>query len=137
MLTREPKGAILPLGGDDLGHKGFALALLVEMLTASLGGFGRADRTDHWGASVFLQVIDPRAFGGIDPFRRESGELAQSCRTAKSRRRTAGAHAGRARLAASAQQLRDGVALHPEIWPALSKSAGKFNIAMPKPIGAE
>ena len=38
VLSREPKGAVLPLGGDDLGHKGFALALIVEMMTASLGG---------------------------------------------------------------------------------------------------
>ena len=76
VLLREPKGAVLPLGGDDLGHKGFALALIVEMMTASLGGFGRAERTDHWGASVFLQIIDPAKFGGAAAFRRESSALA-------------------------------------------------------------
>ena len=138
VMTQKPAGAIMPLGGKDLGHKGYALGLLGEALTAGLAGFGRADRTDHWGATVFLQVIDPRAFGGIDPFRREMGHLSQSCRTAEV---APGAPPvrlpGERALQLRAQQLRDGVALHPEIWPALSKCAGEFNIAMPKPIGAE
>jgi L-lactate dehydrogenase len=137
VMTAKPAGAIMPLGGQDLGHKGYALGLLGEALTAGLAGFGRADRTDHWGATVFIQVIDPQAFGGIDPFRREMGHLTQSCRTAAV---APGAPPvrmpGERALALRAQQLRDGVALHPEIWPALSKRAGEFNIDMPKPIRA-
>lgn len=136
VMTQKPAGAIMPLGGQDLGHKGFALGLLGEALTAGLTGFGRADRTDHWGATVFIQVLDPRAFGGIDPFRREMGYLAQSCRTAAV---APGAPPvrlpGERALQLRAQQLRDGVALHPEIWPALSKWAEQFSIDMPKPVG--
>ena len=64
VLFNEPKGALLPLGGLDAGHKGFALALLVEALTAGLAGHGRADPPAGWGGSVFVQVIDPEAFGG-------------------------------------------------------------------------
>lgn len=137
VMTGKPAGAIMPLGGKDLGHKGYALGLLGEALTAGLAGFGRADRTDHWGATVFIQVIDPQAFGGIDPFRREMGYLAQSCRNAAV---APGAPSvrmpGERALALRAQQLAGGVALHPEIWPAISKWADQFNIEMPKPIGA-
>src|SRR5690606_19621671 len=79
VLQAEPAGAMLPLGGTDLGHKGFALALLVEALTSALGGFGRADAPRDWGASVFLQVIDPAAFGGREAFRRETTALAGRC----------------------------------------------------------
>ena len=43
VLFNEPKGALLPLGGLDAGHKGFALALLIEAMTAGLAGHGRAD----------------------------------------------------------------------------------------------
>src|SRR5699024_404515 len=43
VLSRQTAGAILPLGGQDLGHKGFGLALMVEALTSAPGGFGRAD----------------------------------------------------------------------------------------------
>jgi LDH2 family malate/lactate/ureidoglycolate dehydrogenase len=137
VMTAKPAGAIMPLGGKDLGHKGFALGLLGEAITAGLAGFGRADGTDHWGATIFIQVIDPQAFGGIDPFRREMGHLAQSCRSAAV---PPGAPAvrmpGERALQLREQQLREGVVLHPEIWPALLKRAEQFSIEMPKPIGA-
>ena len=131
VLAREPKGAVLPLGGDDLGHKGFALALIVEMMTASLGGFGRADRTDHWGASVFLQIIDPAKFGGAAAFRRESSALAASCRSAKPRPGTSVRMPGERALAERRRQLHEGVNLHPDIAPMLEPWAKKFGIAMP------
>src|SRR5262249_61579902 len=63
-LFTDPPGTLLPTGGADHGHKGYALALLVEALTQGLGGHGRADRPTGWGASVFVQVLDPAAFGG-------------------------------------------------------------------------
>src|SRR5436309_3358908 len=58
-LFTEPKGALLPLGGIDAGHKGFALGLLIEAMTAGLAGHGRADSPTGWGGSVFVQVLDP------------------------------------------------------------------------------
>jgi LDH2 family malate/lactate/ureidoglycolate dehydrogenase len=132
VLSREPKGAILPIGGDALGHKGFALALIVEMMTASLGGFGRADRTDHWGASVFIQIIDPAMFGGAAAFRRESSALADACRSATPRPGGSGVRMPGARAQAERRrQLRDGVDLHPDIVPMLEPWARKLGIAMP------
>ena len=52
VLFAERRGAMLPLGGLDLGHKGFGLALLIEALTSGLAGHGRADGPKEWGASV-------------------------------------------------------------------------------------
>jgi len=49
VLYGESKGALLPLGGLDAGHKGFALAILIEALTAGLAGHGRADPPAVWG----------------------------------------------------------------------------------------
>ena len=46
-------------------------SLLVEALTQGLAGYGRAEKDAAGGASVFVQVIDPAAFGGLDGFRRE------------------------------------------------------------------
>ena len=42
-------GSILPIGGVDHGHKGYALGLLVEALTQGLGGYGRARSADAVG----------------------------------------------------------------------------------------
>ena len=100
-LFNEPKGALLPLGGLDAGHKGFALALLIEALTAGLAGHGRADPPAGWGGTVFVHVVDPEAFSGLSGIyaatrlhcrRRARGQAA-------TRRRT-GATARRARIAA-------------------------------------
>jgi len=137
-LRTKPAGAIMPLGGKDLGHKGFAFGLLVEVLTGALGGFGRADKTDHWGASVFMQIIDPSAFAGIAAFRREADYLAQSCRTAVTAPgdaavRLPGERAHNLRL----QQLCEGIKLHNEILPAISSWAEKYRVAMPSPLSAQ
>ena len=78
----EPPGAILPLGGVDLGHKGFGLGLMIEALTAGLAGFGRSDAPASSSNTVFILVADPDRFGGGDFFRREMTALAASCRAA-------------------------------------------------------
>jgi LDH2 family malate/lactate/ureidoglycolate dehydrogenase len=128
-------GAIMPLGGIDLGHKGFALGLMVEALTSALAGFGRADGVDQDGASVFLQIINPDAFAGIDAFRRETTWLAQSCQTAAPRPGQAPVRMPGARgLALRKTQLRDGVALHPETFPALEVWAARLGVKSPSPI---
>jgi len=128
----DPPGAILPLGGMDLGHKGFGLGLLVEALTSALTGYGRADGERRWGASVFIQLIDPAAFGGRDAFVRESGWLAQACRTAPVK---AGAPPvrmpGERALKLREQRLAEGVPLHAEIMPSLEPWAKKLGVAMP------
>ena len=85
VLFNEPKGTLLPLGGLEAGHKGYALALLVEALTGGLAGIGRADPNEGWGATVFVQVLDPAAFGGVEDFVRQTDWLADACRTATPR----------------------------------------------------
>ena len=87
--TRDPsvierasdRGSLLLLGGAEAGHKGFGLALMVEALTQGLSGFGRKDAPTRWGASVYLQLIDPQAFAGHDAFIEQTGFLADACRT--------------------------------------------------------
>jgi L-lactate dehydrogenase len=132
LFGAQPPGAILPLGGMELGHKGFALGLLVEALTSALGGFGRADGGDHWSASVFLQLIDPGAFAGEAAFRREAGWLTTSCESAPPRPGGPKVRIpGRRGLALRAEQLRDGVLLHPHIMPQLEGWASQFGIKLP------
>lgn len=73
-------GTLLPAGGLDHGQKGYGWALMVEALTQGLSGFGRADAPEGWGACVFLQVINPAAFGGQEAFVRQTDELVRRCR---------------------------------------------------------
>ncbi len=71
LFFQDPPATLLPLGGLDLGYKGFALGIMVEAMTNALGGYGRSDNPTRWGASVFLQVIDPEKFSGESYFLQE------------------------------------------------------------------
>jgi L-lactate dehydrogenase len=132
VLFADPPGAVLPLGGLDLGHKGFALALLVEALTSGLAGYGRADEPKNWGASVFLMMIDPERFGGRDAFVRETTRLADLCRTTPVAPGAAPVRLpGSAALARRARQLAEGVELHPRALEKLAPWAEKLLVPMP------
>ena len=72
VVFNEPKGGLLPIGGIDHGHKGYALGLLVEALTQGLSGHGRADPVEGWAANVYVQVFDPALFGGVEDFTRQT-----------------------------------------------------------------
>jgi LDH2 family malate/lactate/ureidoglycolate dehydrogenase len=73
-------GTLMPLGGAQKGHKGFSLALAIELLGQGLSGHGRAEAPQGMVLSVFLQVIDPAAFAGREAFIREASHLAEACR---------------------------------------------------------
>jgi L-lactate dehydrogenase len=132
VLFTEPKGTLLPLGGHEAGHKGFGLALLVEALTGGLAGFGRADPSEGWGATVFVQVLDPDAFGGREAFVRQTSWLAEACHRATPRDRDLPVRLpGERGLALARRQQAEGVELHPTIMPALAPWAEKLGVALP------
>src|SRR5262249_50056730 len=125
----------LPVGGALYGHKGYGLALTIEALTQGLGGYGRAEAPTGWGASVFVQVIDPACFGGSAGFRHETSWTAPACRTHPPVPGVAGVRLpGQRGLAGRRQALTDGVALYPGIMPALAPWAEKLRVPAPKPI---
>jgi L-lactate dehydrogenase len=133
VLFAEPKGTILPLGGLDSGHKGYGLSLLVEALTGGLAGHGRADPREGWGATVFLQVIDPAAFAGLEAFERQVGEVARQCRSARPVAADRPVRLpGERGYQLAATQREQGVLLHEGILPALAPWAEKLGVAPPQ-----
>ena len=131
-----PPGTLLPLGGAEAGHKGYALGLLIEALTSALAGHGRADSPTEWGASVFVQVIDPARFAGQPAFERETGWLADVVHTNAPANATKPPRMpGERALARKAEQMRDGVTLHPTIPPVLADRGTRAGLAVPQPIG--
>jgi L-lactate dehydrogenase len=134
VLNQNPPGSILPLGGIDLGFKGFALGLLIEALTGGLGGSGRAAGIKQWGASVFLQIIDPNAFGGLEGFIAETQWLSDACRNASPRPGSSPVRLpGQRALSLRAQQLSDGVRLYPGIISGLKNWAERYGVELPLP----
>ena len=130
-------GTIQLLGGMDVGHKGYGLTLLVEALTGGLAGFGRADPKQGWGATVFVQLLDPEAFGGLAGEARQMDFVADACRRSAPRADFQRAGIDKVRLPGEralkvrAEQLRDGVALHEGIMPQLLPWAEKLGVPLP------
>ena len=136
VLFNNPPGTILPLGGLAAGHKGFGLAMLIEALTSGLAGFGRADPAEGWGATVFMTLYDPAAFGGVSEFNRQMDWLADACRSNPPREAEKPVRMpGDGGLARRAEQITGGVRLHSSIAPALDACGQRYDIAFPSPMG--
>ena len=132
-LSTTPPGALLPLGGLDAGYKGFGLTLLVEALTAGLAGFGRAEPPEGWGGTAFVQVLDPRAFGGLDAFKRQMDHMVDATHASKPRPGVERVrHPGEAGLRRLREQRAKGVALYPAIMPKLLPWAEKLGAEAPR-----
>ena len=136
VIFDKPSGSILPLGGVDLGYKGFALGLLVEALTSGLCGFGRKDRPGRWGATVFLMMINPDGLGGRRLFLQEATHIARACLNAEPIDSDRPVRLpGQAGLAKKRTQLERGVELEPGILPSLKEWSGKLGVPMPVSTG--
>jgi L-lactate dehydrogenase len=128
-------GSLLPVGGLDHGHKGYAMALLVEALTQGLAGQGRIDRPRGAVMGVWLQVIDPQAFAGKPAFVRQTSWLAEACTSNPPR---AGVERVRLPGGKAAQQRRDGITrgmpLSSAIIDAIVPHANRHGLTFPQPI---
>ncbi len=129
-------GSILPIGGLDHGHKGYALSLLVECLTQGLSGHGRAEQPKEWGASILVIAIAPKAFAGEEQFAREANWTIAACRASPpvpggSPVRIPGELA----MARKREALRTGLVLHPEVETSLAKLSASLVIELPRARG--
>jgi L-lactate dehydrogenase len=135
VFQEDPPGTILPTGGLDHGHKGYGLALMIEALTQAMSGFGRADPGEGWGASIWVQVMDPEAFGGLAGFKRQVDHLVEACRTNPPRPGIDAVRLpGQSAMERKRQALDHGIALHPSIMPALAPWADRLKVELPKAL---
>ena len=135
VVFNEPKGGLLPIGGLDHGHKGYALGLLVEALTQGLSGHGRADPVEGWAANVYVQVFDPALFGGSEDFTRQTEHIANACRITPPRPGFDRVRLpGESGLRRREKQLEDGVQLYPGILPSLQAWSEKLGVPAPKAL---
>jgi LDH2 family malate/lactate/ureidoglycolate dehydrogenase len=86
--TTDPDEAVLGMLLPAAGHKGFGLALMIDVLTGVLSGGGWGDQVrplyrepdrPNDCAHLFL-AIDPELMGGVEDFRRRSSGLAARIR---------------------------------------------------------
>jgi L-lactate dehydrogenase len=130
-----PRGSLQLVGGQEYGHKGFGLALMIEALSQGLSGHGRRDAPLRWGSNVFLQLIDPDFFAGRDAFAEQMDYLSDRCRTNRPIRaeqpvRVPGDQAARGIAAAE----REGIAFDTAPWDAIARCARELHITLPPPL---
>ena len=79
-----PRGAILPFGAR-AAHKGYALAVVVDILSGALGGAGCSKDPDAMGGrnGVFIMAIDIAAFTGLDRFQEEVDSFVDFLRSSR------------------------------------------------------
>lgn len=137
-------GALVPLGGTAAGHKGYGLAFA----SALFGGLAMIGDGDHsligapsvpegaprrgQIAGVFLQAIDPAAFGDAGAYR----DLVESTlETAKAQRPGAGRSEvvlpGEPELRSRAERGRAGIRLPETTWGDLAAVAKRYGVALP------
>jgi L-lactate dehydrogenase len=122
-------GALLPIGGLDHGHKGYALGLLVECLTQGLSGHGRADEPSEWGAAVLVLALKPSRFAGTQALQRQVQWLVAACHDARPLDPAAPVRLpGEAALARARQALKEGVPLSPAIVATLRDLAARYGV---------
>ncbi len=125
----EKGGALRPMGMPSVGHKGYALAMMVGFMTmmASLPSGARMPKEDRWGTVIL--IIDISRFGSVGQFQRDvdaaidyvkedplDGEVLYPGEI-ESRRR--------------AERLANGIDLPDATWGAIMACAERFGLAYP------
>ncbi len=86
-LFGDPPGALLPLGGDVGGHKGYGLAIFCEVLAGALtgGGSSHPDNpdTDRLVNNMLSILIDPDRLAGRDVIAQDLDRLTAWLRASK------------------------------------------------------
>jgi LDH2 family malate/lactate/ureidoglycolate dehydrogenase len=132
VLDREPRGAILPFGGL-AGHKGFGLAMVVEILSGILarGGFA-GDRAQHFGNGTYIVAIDISAFVDPEEFYAEIDDLLAYVKTAPTAPGVAAImYPGEPEAVAQQRHEREGIALDGATWQAIVALARELGVDTP------
>lgn len=134
VLYKEPRGSILPLGGNQ-AYKGFGIGLLLDMF---VGGFSGApcsapDRPNLSANAVFFLVLDIAQFAGAEHFLQEVTSLTGNIRACP---KAEGVQEilmpGDPERRSKAQRLRTGIPLDEGTWGQLTALAQKLKVSLPQ-----
>ena len=130
-LSTPKQAALLPLGSLIAGHKGFALSILVDVLTGGLSGAGCSGRVpdDSDENALFILVIDPDKFVSRSTFSAEVDRLVGSI---KSARKAPGVQEirvpGEGAYLERQRQLERGMEIDPPVWSAIQDIMAELGI---------
>ncbi len=122
-------GALLPLGGDFVGYKGFGLALAVEVMAGILSGAGCAYEPAKRGNSIFFEAIDIRSFMHVEEFKRRVDDLIRTVKSSKLRPGwTEIFTPGEPEHRTEQKRLREGIYVPERTWDEIINIAKELNV---------
>lgn len=133
VLYKDPRGTILPLGGEQ-AYKGFGIGLLLDMFAGGLSG-GPCSRPDlpPLGANVVLFVaLDIEQFAGAAHFLREVSDLADAVRSCPRAEGVSDILApGDPERRSKVKRLKEGIPLDDGTWNQMAGAAARLNVTIP------
>ncbi|MGQ0796256.1 MAG: Ldh family oxidoreductase [Methanobacteriota archaeon] len=138
-MAKRLGGGLLPLGGEGeefSGHKGYGLALLVDVLSGVLSGAatGLLSYADEQKPDVghFFMAVDPAAFRPIYEFKRDMDRLARELKdSAKAEGQSRIYLHGEKSFERTERHRREGVPLGPKVVESLRKIGAELQVAWP------
>jgi len=138
-LAKRLGGGLLPLGGEgeDLGgHKGYGLALMVDVLCGVLSGAatGLQVYADEKKPNVghFFLALDPTAFRPLDEFRRDMDRLVRELKDSPKAQGQERIYVHGEKSFARMEKFRkEGIPLDPKVVAGLKKIGTDLGIAWP------
>jgi uncharacterized oxidoreductase len=132
-LYGPPHGAILPFGGEQ-GHKGFGLAMMVDVFAGALSGAGAC----HAGAphdsmtdGVFLLAVDPLFFGPSAELLARVRGLVEHVTSSPPMPGVERVYVpGEKEALAKERALAEGVKIEDGVWAAIKPTFDRFQISM-------
>ncbi len=122
-----PVGAIQPLAG----HKGYALALMIEILAGALTGTGCAGEMGWTPQGALILALDPEHFGGEESF---TGHVERLVSRIKGSRLAPGADEillpGEPEERAAHERRERGIPVEAETWEALGELATELDVVL-------
>lgn len=129
--------ALRPLGGEGYGHKGYGLAMMIELLCGPLNGnpfgphispmYDALDRARELGA--FFIVIDPSRFAGGAALASVVAAMALEVSQAPGSPRLPGDPEAEAQT----ERLRDGMPVPAALWDEMQSWSQRLGVPMPSP----
>ena len=123
---------VLPLGGLQFGHKGYGLAMMVEMLVGPLSHAGCTNGESGGGGTMIL-AIDIEAFVDLDAYKQEVEGLAEWVCSARPLPGVERIYApGEIEEETRQRRLREGIEIPDPTWAEIGKVAVELGVDMPR-----
>lgn len=130
-LFSSPPGSLLPVGAPWAGHKGYALSLIVDILSGALTGAGCSGADARETQGLYFHAIHIDAFVGRDVFTKHLEELVERI---QSNPRADGVEEiripGERAILERGERQQQGVTLVPAVWEEIKRVAKTLGVTM-------